>query len=393
MPPDAVDLYALLQVHPTATVEVIKKAYHVLMQKHHPDRGGDLQQAQRINQAYDILINTQKRAHYDQRLLRKQQLRVQMQQQKQQQAEKHARAQAEAKRYQPPAELTALTGDYQTPILWGKHILVSDERGNRIALLDRKKETVWSLGRTPQLALKRPLMAHFAPDQTLWVADSGSQRVLQFNLKKELLWEYSDPTLSQGARQQSRISFLDVNQPGKVLLTDSGVRRVTQIDTQGNVLWQFEGKLAFHLRLQHQLIKPDLFMPVSAMQVDSGVFLIADQGNGRIFKVNQKGKLLWIYPDKKQPPLTALNFAAPLPGGRIWIASDKLIEVSEDGQVLWHYAELQDADIKQAYALQAGAFMVDFSHLVKRGINQEIMMVSAEGKVQYRHYYSQHRFL
>ncbi len=393
MPPDAVDLYALLQVHPTATVEVIKKAYHVLMQKHHPDRGGDLQQAQRINQAYDILINTQKRAYYDQRLLRKQQLRVEMQQQRQRQAEKQARDLAEVKRSQAPAELSALTGNYQTPILWGKHILVSDERGNRIAILDRKKETVWSLGRTSQLALKRPLMAHFAPDQTLWVTDSGSQRVLQFNLKKELLWEYSDPTLSQGARQQSRISFLDVHQPGKVLLTDSGVRRVTQIDTQGNVLWQFEGKLAFHLRLHHQLIKPELFMPVSAMQVDSGVFLIADQGNGRIFKVNQKGKLLWIYPDKKQPPLTALNFAAPLPGGRIWIASDKLIEVSEDGQVLWHYAELQDADIKQAYALQAGAFMVDFSHLVKRGINQEIMMVSAEGKVQYRHYYSQHRFL
>jgi curved DNA-binding protein CbpA len=393
MPRDAVDLYALLQVHPTATVEVIKKAYHVLMQKHHPDRGGDLQQAQRINQAYDILINTQKRAHYDQRLLRKEQLRVQMQQQKQQQAEKQARAQAEAKRYQPPAELTTLSGAYQTPILWGKHILVSDERGNRVALLDRKKETVWSLGRTPQVALKRPLMAHFAPDQTLWVADSGSQRVLQFNLKKELLWEYSDPTLSQGARQQSRISFLDVHQPGEVLLTDSGLRRVTQVDTQGNMLWHFEGKLAFNLRLQHQLIKPELFMPVSAMQVEPRCFLIADQGNGRIFKVNHKGKLLWIYPDKKQPPLTALNFAAPLPGGRIWIASDKLIEVSEDGQVLWHYAELQDADIKQAYALQVGAFMVDFSHLVKRGINQEIMMVSAEGKVQYRHYYSQHRFL
>lgn len=377
MQPDAVDLYALLQVHPTATAEVIKKAYHVLMQKHHPDRGGDLQQAQRINQAYDILIDTQKRAYYDQRLLRKQQLRVQMRQQKQRQAEKQARAEAEAKRYQAPAELTALSGDYQTPILWGKHILVSDERGNRIALLDRKKEIVWSLGRTPQMTLKRPLMAHFAPDQTLWVADSGSQRILQFNLKKELLWEYSDPTLSQGARQQSKLSFLDVHQAGEVLITDSGLRRVTQVDTKGNVLWRFEGKLAFHLRLQHQLIKPELFMPVSAMQVEPQCFLIADQGNGRIFKVNHKGKLLWIYPDKKQPPLTALNFAAPLPGGRIWMASDKLVEVSEEGQVLWHYTALQDADIKQAYALQAGAFMVDFSHLVKRGINQEIMMVSS----------------
>lgn len=393
MQPDAVDLYALLQVHPSASAEVIKKAYHVLMQKNHPDRGGDLQLAQRINQAYDILIDTEKRAHYDQRLLRKQQLRMQMQQEKQRQAEKKAKEQAEARRYRPPPELAKLQGNYETPMMWGKHILVSDQRGNRVAILDRKKETVWSLSRAPHLQLKRPLLAHFSPDETLWIADSGTQRLVQTNLKKELLWEYSDPQLSQGQRQQSKISFLDVQRPGEVVYTDSGTRQVVHLSTSGKVLWQFQGKLAFQLRLQHQLIKPELFMPVSAMQVEPHCFLIADQGNGRIFKVNHKNKLLWIYPDKKHPPLTALNFACPLPGGRIWIASDKLIEVSESGEMLWHYTELQDADIKQAYALQAGAFMVDFSHLVKRGINQEIMMVSAEGKVQYRHYYSQHRFL
>lgn len=393
MQPDAVDLYAILQVHPTASAEVIKKAYHVLMQKNHPDRGGDLQQAQRINQAYDVLIDTKKRAHYDQRLLRKQQLRVQMQQEKQRQAAKKARQKAEAERYRPPPELKALQGEYATPMMWGKSILVSDQRGNRVAILDRKKETVWSLSRTPQFTLKKPLLAHFAPDGTIWIADAGSQRVVQTNLKKELLWEYSDPLLGQGERQQSKISFLDVQQPEHVLMTDSGLRQVSYVNKQGQVLWRFQGKLGFHLRLQHQLIKPELFLPVSAIQVEPNCFLIADQGNGRIFKVNHKNKLLWVYPDKKQPPLTALNFACPLPGGRIWIASDKLIEVSDSGQVLWHYAELQDADIKQAYALQAGAFMVDFSHLVKRGINQEIMMVNAEGKVQYRHYYSQHRFL
>ena len=42
------DLYALLQVHPKATSDVIKKAYRALMLKNHPDKGGDEQLAQRL---------------------------------------------------------------------------------------------------------------------------------------------------------------------------------------------------------------------------------------------------------------------------------------------------------------------------------------------------------
>lgn len=61
------DHYALLQVHPDADLQVIKKAYHTLMLDlgAHPDRGGDPERAKQINRAWEILRDTDQRRAYD----------------------------------------------------------------------------------------------------------------------------------------------------------------------------------------------------------------------------------------------------------------------------------------------------------------------------------------
>ncbi len=57
--------YELLQVSPNATTAVIEKAWRVLAAEAHPDRGGDPQKAQQINEARDILLNADNRRIYD----------------------------------------------------------------------------------------------------------------------------------------------------------------------------------------------------------------------------------------------------------------------------------------------------------------------------------------
>ncbi len=67
------DYYAILQVHPSAEVEVIKAAYRLLMRRYHPDilppeQQQDLEVIKRvrlINLAYDILGDPAQRAAYD----------------------------------------------------------------------------------------------------------------------------------------------------------------------------------------------------------------------------------------------------------------------------------------------------------------------------------------
>jgi len=61
---DADDLYALLGVPATATVEEVRNGYKEKALLHHPDRGGDPFQWTRIAQAYETL-NGPRRAAYD----------------------------------------------------------------------------------------------------------------------------------------------------------------------------------------------------------------------------------------------------------------------------------------------------------------------------------------
>jgi curved DNA-binding protein CbpA len=60
-------LYEVLMLHPTATIEVINAVYRALAKQHHPDHAGPdgAQQMARINEAYAVLSDKQKRARYD----------------------------------------------------------------------------------------------------------------------------------------------------------------------------------------------------------------------------------------------------------------------------------------------------------------------------------------
>lgn len=59
------DYYKILGIDRTASTTQIKQAYRSLAMKHHPDRGGDVAQFQELQEAYAVLSDDAKRAHYD----------------------------------------------------------------------------------------------------------------------------------------------------------------------------------------------------------------------------------------------------------------------------------------------------------------------------------------
>ena len=63
-----VDYYEVLQVHPRASAEMVRKAYRTLMgeMRGHPDLGGDEERAKLINEAYAVLADPDLRRAYDQ---------------------------------------------------------------------------------------------------------------------------------------------------------------------------------------------------------------------------------------------------------------------------------------------------------------------------------------
>ena len=59
------DYYADLGVNKDASAKEIKKSFRKLAQKHHPDRGGKEADFKKINEAYETLSDTNKKAQYD----------------------------------------------------------------------------------------------------------------------------------------------------------------------------------------------------------------------------------------------------------------------------------------------------------------------------------------
>lgn len=59
------DLYGILGVNKTASPEEIKRAYRRMASQHHPDKGGDTNRFQEIEQAYRVLSDPAQRQQYD----------------------------------------------------------------------------------------------------------------------------------------------------------------------------------------------------------------------------------------------------------------------------------------------------------------------------------------
>src|SRR4051812_18222691 len=60
------DYYEVLGVGKDASADEIKKAFRRAAVEHHPDRGGDETKFKEINEAYEVLKDSEKRKRYDQ---------------------------------------------------------------------------------------------------------------------------------------------------------------------------------------------------------------------------------------------------------------------------------------------------------------------------------------
>ena len=62
-----VDFYEVLQISPNADVETIRRIYRIQAQRFHPDNldTGNAETFRRISDAYEVLVDPQRRAAYD----------------------------------------------------------------------------------------------------------------------------------------------------------------------------------------------------------------------------------------------------------------------------------------------------------------------------------------
>jgi hypothetical protein len=350
------DLYELLQVHPKADAAIIKKAYHTLMQRLHPDVGGDPAVAKQVNGAYEVLTDPERRAAYDS--MRAERLKARLRQ-----AIKQGKSR---------------TSEPHCPILSDQGVLVADERNDRVLILAPDGEIAWQVGgrdATKELRLHGPRHASFTPEGHRLIADTGASRLIEIRPDRTVHWTCDE-------RLAAPIFALRLAS-GETLVADAGAKRILELNAGGEVVWQHGIETA----------------PTSCWRLESGDTLISD--GRRLLRVNRAGKRLSEWPATtwlarwkwRRRPWHGANFAVPVGDDGLLVASDRIGMVDAQGQYLWQYDGLPQADIRQAYMLSNGQLLVDFVHLVKRGINQEVVLLDEGRRPLWRHYYSQHRFI
>jgi curved DNA-binding protein CbpA len=64
---DLMNYYEILQIDPNASEEVIRAAYRAMSKRYHPDlqQGGNDAMMKKINEAYEVLSDPQRRREYD----------------------------------------------------------------------------------------------------------------------------------------------------------------------------------------------------------------------------------------------------------------------------------------------------------------------------------------
>jgi hypothetical protein len=388
-----IDFYELLQVHPKAGSEVIKKAYYTLMQQNHPDKGGSEELAKKINEAYNVLTNTDLRKRYDHernlRLIEKVK------------ANSRAVENVDKKEKKPkPANVISKN----CPVLSSYGTLVSDERGNRVLIINSEGEITWEYGKFGTIysgKLKSPKYAQFIDNQNILITDSGNSRIIEVTAKKDTLWQFGTGEKGYGPQTLDNPSSSVKLPNGNYLICDTGNKRVIEVNKVGEIVWQYGdlkdnkmfGKSIFGSMFNKT--SDILFNPVFAQRLENGNTLISDTGNRKLLEVTSDKKVVWQFPpkkDEKKEYFFGANFVQRLPNGNTLFSFDKIYELNPEGEVIWTYGRnVSDLDINWAYKPDHNTLLFSMTRVVRRGVNQEIMMTDLNGKTLWRYYYSQYK--
>jgi hypothetical protein len=171
---------------------------------------------------------------------------------------------------------------------------------NRVLLVNPFGQIVWQYGQFGVTGsgpdeLSSPVQNTWLPDDDVLITDQGNNRIIEVNLRKEIVWSYPGSNTND-ADQLNGPNSAELLANGHILISDQGNNRAIEVTRGDKIVKTFSAGgtvsiLAFASRL------PD------------GDTLITDSGNARIVEVNANDDIVWQYLINTNPP----SIAAPLP--------------------------------------------------------------------------------
>jgi hypothetical protein len=172
----------------------------------------------------------------------------------------------------------------QSTFLPNTDVLITDQANNRIIEVNLKKQIVWSypgVNTNADDQLVGPNSAELLENGHILIADQGNNRAIEVTRGDVILKTFTDGGTVSICAFASRLPN------GHTLLTDSGNSRAVEVDANDNFVWQYVTDTS-----THSVGAP---LPTRAVRLRNGDTLISDQFNNRVIRVNFAGHIVASY--------------------------------------------------------------------------------------------------
>jgi hypothetical protein len=211
---------------------------------------------------------------------------------------------------------------------------------NRVIVVNAEGHIVWqygldggAFGSGPN-QLNVPVAATFLPNGNVLITDQSNERVIEVNLKKEIVWQYGvTGMIGSGFNELNNPNSAELLKNGHILIADENNNRAIEVDREFNIIHTFTAGgtasgVAFASRLKN------------------GNTLLTDSNNSRIVEVDPNDKNVWEYITTSRSG----SSAAPLPtravrlrNGNTLISdqfNNQVIEVDHDKNIVFTQGQI-----------------------------------------------------
>jgi hypothetical protein len=205
---------------------------------------------------------------------------------------------------------------------------------NRVVLVDPFGHILWQYGQFGQTGdgpnlLNTPVQCTWLPDTHVLITDQGNGRIIEVNLRKQIVWEYPGSNTNP-ADQLNSPNSAELLENGHILISDENNNRAIEVTRDDVIVKTFTaggtvGPVAFSSRLPN------------------GDTLLTDAGNSRAVEVDGNDNFVWQYVTDTDP----LSVAAPLPTRAVRLRNgdtlisdqfnNRVIRVSMAGKIVADY--------------------------------------------------------
>jgi hypothetical protein len=193
---------------------------------------------------------------------------------------------------------------------------------NRVILVDPFGRIVWQYGQFGQTGdgpdlLSSPVQNTWLPNTDVLITDQGNNRIIEVNLKKQIVWSYPGSD-TNAADQLLGPNSAELLENGHILISDQGNNRAIEVTRADKIVKTFTA---------HNAVSIVAF----SSRLPNGDTLLTDSGNARIVEVDKNDNVVWQYFTGTDPE----SVAAPLPTRAIRLRNgDTLISDQFNNRVI-----------------------------------------------------------